>query len=88
MIERRSRASANAFTVGSRPSIVLEITVAVSVTCGVGGDGGIGAERVMPANPPTVMGPGVYALVDGIGATVEADWLPPEARAERFRRVA
>ena len=42
----------------------------------------------MPANPPTAMGPGVYALVDGVGATVEADWLPPEARVERFGQVA
>ena len=42
----------------------------------------------MPANPPTVMGPGVYALVDGVGATVEVDWLPPEVRAERFGWVA
>lgn len=88
MIERPSRASANSLTVGSRPSIVLEITVAVSVTCGAGGSGGIGDDRVMPANPPTVMGPGVFALLDGVGATVEADWLPPEVRAERFGRVA
>ena len=88
MIERLSRASANSFTVGSCPSIVLEVTVAVSVTCRAGGSGGIGADRVMPANPPTVMGPGVFALLDSIGATVEADSLPPEVRVERFGWVA
>ena len=76
------------FTVGLCLSIVIEVTVAVSVTCGTGGDGGIRAEQVMPANPPTVMGPGVYALVDGVGATVEAYWLPPEMRAECFGQVA
>ena len=88
MIERPSRASANSFTVGLHPSIVLEVTVVVSVTCRAGRSGGIRGDQVMPANPPTVMGPGVYALLDGVGATVEADWLPPEVRVEHFRWVA
>ena len=57
MIERPSRASANSFTVGLHLSIVLEVTVVVAVTCGAGRSGGIGGDWVMPANPPTVMGP-------------------------------
>lgn len=76
-IERPSRASANVLTAGSRPSIVLGVTIAVSVTRGPGGDGGLRFERIMSTNQSRLMaltftGPGADALVDGMGVTVEA----------------
>ena len=65
LIERPFRALASASIAGSRPSMVLDVTITVSVTCEAGRNGGIELERAVSV--------GVDTLVGSVGGvTVEA----------------